>query len=295
MAPTTAASDALRPFCLASSATAEFDATLAAVRSALADKGFTVHGEYRPENLPGEAGQAAAVLICNNSDVQRAAAKSEHGGYALAQRVAVTQVGDEVQVSYVNPVYLAQAYRLEDDLQAVADQLQAALCPAGAAPQDFGSAKGLAAKKLRSYHYTVGMEYFSNPYVLGTFDSQAAAVAAVERGLEAQESVGAICRLDVQGKDESIFCVSMRAGATGDKHMDDGHQMQVVDFQALRATAYLPYEIMVSGGRVLALHMRFRMAVMFPDLKMMGAHSFMKLKSSPEAIKKALAAVVKAA
>lgn len=281
----------LKPFILARRKSGVLQEEVATVRTALADNGFIVHGEYSPEGLPGDA--SATILICNNDAVRSAAAKSENGGYALAQRVAVTQVGSEVQVSYVNPLYMAHAYRMAHDLGDVASKLQAALADSKE-PVSFGSAKGLTPKKLRAYHYTVGMEYFNNPCVLGKYDTHEAALAAVEKGLAAQDKVGLLCRMDVEGKNESIFCVSMQAGADGDKHMDDGAQLEIVDFQDLRTTAYLPYEIIVSDGRVLALHMRFRMAVMFPDLKMMGAHSFMKLKSSPEAIRKALAAILQA-
>jgi len=49
---------------------------------------------------------------------------------------------------------------------------------------------------------------------------------------------------------------------------------------------------MVTGNLVVALHMRFRMAVHYPDLKMMGENSFMKLMPSPEAIRKALTVAV---
>ncbi|MCA1804590.1 MAG: hypothetical protein LC646_04425 [Xanthomonadaceae bacterium] len=66
----------------------------------------------------------------------------------------------------------------------------------------------------------------------------------------------------------------------------------MVDFEELKQNAYLPYEVMVMGNKVIALHMRFRMAVHFPGLKMMGSNSFMKLMSSPEAIRKALAEAV---
>jgi hypothetical protein len=38
--------------------------------------------------------------------------------------------------------------------------------------------------------------------------------------------------------------------------------------------------------------MRFRMAVHFPDLSMMGKHSFMTLMPSPKAIEKALKGAV---
>ncbi|MCX7180640.1 MAG: hypothetical protein NTX56_18380, partial [Proteobacteria bacterium] len=52
--------------------------------------------------------------------------------------------------------------------------------------------------------------------------------------------------------------------------------------------AHLPYELLVSGNKVLALYARFRIALDFPDLKMAGQNSFMKIMESPEAIRKAL-------
>jgi len=85
----------------------------------------------------------------------------------------------------------------------------------------------------------------------------------------------------------------MKAGAKGDKAMDDAWIMTEVDFQDLRIAAYLPTEIMIKGGKVIALHMRFRMAVHSPDLKMMGKNSFMQLMKSPDAIEAALKNAVK--
>ena len=39
-----------------------------------------------------------------------------------------------------------------------------------------------------------------------------------------------------------------------------------------------------AGADVEALHMRFRMAVHYPDLKMMGKNSFMNIMPSPKAV-----------
>jgi len=72
--------------------------------------------------------------------------------------------------------------------------------------------------------------------------------------------------------------------------MDESWIMTNVDFEKLKGTAYLPYEILVDGNEVVAQHMRFRMAVHFPDLKMMGQNSFMNIMPSPKAIEVALTA-----
>ena len=55
-----------------------------------------------------------------------------------------------------------------------------------------------------------------------------------------------------------------------------------------RHTAHLPYEMAIIDNKVFALHPRFRIAIGFPDLKMVGDHGFMKLMKTPEAIEKAL-------
>ena len=225
----------------------------------------------------------------SSSPAKKVAAKSEYGGFAAPQRVAVTKVGEELQVTYVNPVYMAYAYRLKSDLANTAAALEKALGKV----QAFGTRKGMSARKLKKYHYTFGMEYFPDVYELAEYGSYEEALKAVEKNLKSN-SVGVrqLYRIDIPGKQETVFGVSMRAPAGGDKYMDDAFQMSVVDFGPLKGTPYLPYEIMVTGNRVVALHMRFRMAVYFPDLKMMGENSFMKLMPSPEAVRKALTAAV---
>jgi hypothetical protein len=51
--------------------------------------------------------------------------------------------------------------------------------------------------------------------------------------------------------------------------------------------------VLVSGKNVYALYARFRIAINFPDLSMMGKNSFMNIMQSPEAIKRALEGAVK--
>jgi uncharacterized protein (DUF302 family) len=282
MAASVQAADVYKPFILASRGAGDMAAKVDEVKEALKGAGFEVVADYEPfEN--------AHIVVFTNDAIKAVAAKSEYGGYAMAQRVAVTKVGDELQVSFVNPVYMATAYQLKSDLANTAEALGKAL----GNMQEFGSEKGLSARKLAKYHYTFGMEYFKDQYELATYGSYSDAVKAVEENLVSNKvGVRQLYRLDVPGKEEAIFGVSMNAGPGGDQYMDDKFQMGVVDFGELKGTPYLPYEIMVTGNRVVAMNMRFRMAVHYPDLKMMGDNSFMKLMPSPEAIRKALTEAV---
>ena len=273
----------LKPFVLASQGPGTVADKVAASKKALTANGFTVVGDYSP--YPD-----AEVVVVTNDELKNNAAQSEHGGFGAIQRVAVTKVGNDIQVSYTNPVYMANAYRMQGDLKDVAAKLQTALGKV----KDFG-AKGLSADDLRHYHYMFGMEYFTDPSVLGTFGSYKEAVAAVEKGLASNKvGVSKVYRVDIPGKDESVFGVGMKVPSGGNKNMDDKYIMSEIDFKDIRSTAHLPYEVLVSGNKVIALYARFRIAISFPDLSMMGSHSFMNIMGAPEAIRKALTQVVAA-
>ena len=179
---------------------------------------------------------------------------------------------------------MAHAYRMQAHLEGVAARLAAAL----GKKEEFG-AKGLTAKNLRSYHYMVGMEYFDEPSVLAEYGSFEEAVAALESGLsQGRGGVTRIYRIDIPEKKEAVVGVGMKGATDADKYRDDKFIMSEIDFKELRSTAHLPYEILISGNKVYALYARYRIAISFPDLSMMGKNSFMNIMKSPEAIRKAL-------
>lgn len=270
------AAERLKPFVLASMAPGDMKSKVNETKSALVSQGFRLVGEYVPyEN--------AHILIVTNDDLLKLAAKDT--GYAATQRVSITKTDGKVQVSYVNPIYIQYAYRMKGSMQPVADKLKAAL----GAQETFGSKKGLKPKKLKKYHYTFGMEYFDDPYELKTFSSHGAAVNAVDKGLAAKKGgLSQVYRMDIPGTKMTIYGVAMKQSDGGAQQIDDAWQMGIIDFNDLKHTAYLPYEILVNDKQVEALHMRFRAAVHFPDLSMAGENSFMKVMSSPGAIEKAM-------
>ncbi|HKK14908.1 MAG TPA: hypothetical protein VKA14_09630 [Gammaproteobacteria bacterium] len=276
------AAEHLKPFILASTGPGDMQAKVDSVKSALTNAGFDLVGDYVPY-------KDAHIIIFTSDHLKKVAAMTKMGGFGAVQRASVTKVGNDLQVAYTNPVYVANAYRLKDNLSGVADKLAQAL----GRIKDFGSEDGMTPDDLRDYHYTFGMEYFDDPYELATYKSYDAALKAVEQHLKTNKAgVRPLYHLNIPGKQETVFGVSMKAPPGGDQDMDDTWQMHIIDFKDLKQTAYLPYQVMVLGNKVIALHMRFRAAVFFPDLSMMGSHSFMKLMSSPAAIRKALTIAV---
>lgn len=271
----------LKPFVLGSKGPGEVAQAVEAAKAKLTQNGFTIAGSYSP--YPN-----ATVIAVTNDEMRSTAAKSEHGGFGAAQRVSVTKVGNEVQVAYTNPVYMAHAYRMAGDLKDTAAKLQAALGKV----EEYG-ARGLTAEKLRKYHYTFGMEYFDEPNEFVKYASHEEALKAVEAGLAAgKQGVTKVYRVDVAGKKETLFGVAMKGEGEAGKFMDDKYIMSEIDFRDVKSTAHLPYDILVSDNKVYAQYARFRIAISFPDLSMMGANSFMNIMKAPEAIREALSLTV---
>jgi len=275
---------AFQPFILASVNDAGLEQQSSATIDALESAGFQVAGQYMPlEN--------ARVIVVTSAELQSIAAQTERGGYAAGQRISLTERDGKTEVAFVNPLYIQHAYRLGGDMQGIHDLLAETLGKV----ESFGAEKQMTAKKLAKYHYKPMMPYFDDPYELGSFDSKDAAIAAVEEGLAAEgDPLTLVYRIDIPGTDQTVFGVGMKATSDADEEVDidETHQLSIVDFNGYSKVAYFPYEILVNGKDVEALPMKFRMAVHFPDLSMMGKHGFTKLMSAPGATKDALEALV---
>jgi len=262
-----------KPFVLASNGPGELVQAINSVKRSLLDVGFIITGEYSPY-------EGSHVLVATNYQLISGSKKSKGAKFAVPQRVAVSQVGEDIQVAYANPEYFAQAYQMKDDMKWVSNQLAAAL----GRIEEFGS-KGMTRKKLRKYHYTFGMEYFRDIMVLAEYGSYGEAISKVEKSLSKKEG-GAfkISRIDIQGENTTIYSVGMTEGYSSDQKV-----MSIIDYKTLKHTAHLPYELIVKNNKIIALHPRFRIAIDFPELSMSGIkNSFMQIISSPDAIKKAL-------
>ena len=279
-ATTAFAEEILMPFVLAGTSGGDVNTVAGEVKSKLTAGGFEVVGEYSPY-------KDAHVIIVTNDTLKQAASKSDFGAYGAAQRVSVTRNGDQTEIVYTNPIYMAAAYRMATDLASTRAALEGSL----GAEKDFGSEKNLTAKDLNKYHYTVMMEYFDDPSELAEYDSQAEALKAVNAALAAGKGgTEKIYQIDIPGKDESIIGVALR-GTGADDCSGDEYIMSRIDKASPRSTAHLPYEIVVSDGTAYALFARFRLAINWPHLPMMASETgatFMSIMCAPGAIEEAL-------
>lgn len=280
-----AADTLYKPFVLASVSEGTLEDVTQDTVKALEGAGFEIAGQYAPV-------EGTNIIVATNDAMKVFAARTERGGYAVGQRVSVSEADGKIEVAYVNPVYIQYAYRIDGDMQPIFDSLSSAL---GMLKECGGGKKKMSAKKLGKYHYMMSMQYFDDPYELGSFDSHEAAVAAVQKGLaRPDDALTQIYRIDIPGTDQTVFGVGMIKSNEDENNFDSSYQMEVVDFDGCKKRAYFPYEVLVKGNDVEALHMRFRMAVHFPNLSMMGGHGFTKLMGTVGAIEDALEAMVNA-
>jgi hypothetical protein len=281
-----AAADEVRfkPFILGTTPAGDMEQVAAAVKSSLKAQGFDEAGSYSPY-------AGATVIVVTSPELKAAAAKVKFGGFGAGQRVAVTDYKGKLQVSYMNPAYLGAAYGL-GKLEAVSAKLKTAL----GATKECGAVDGLTAEALApgTYHYMVGMPYFQQVDVHAKHPDYQTALAAVEKGLAAGKGgTKKVYRIDMPGQQISVFGVAIVTGDGIDKGDKDTDKeiMDILDWQELRITAALPYELLVQGGEVMSMRGRYRIALHSPDTKMAGAHGFTKIMSAPGGIKAAFNAV----
>ncbi len=265
-----AADASLKPFVLAYRGAGTIDAKVGEVKAAVEREGFQVVGEYTPY-------KGTHIVAVTSEALKNNAVNSKFGAYGAALRISITEKGKDLQVSYINPLYMAQAYRMKNGLADTAAKMEKAL----GKKETFGSKNGLRADKLRKYHYMMLMPYFDDQVELAKYKSHEEALKAVEANLAAGKGgTVKVYRVDLPGKKESVFGVGIKEGEGADEAV-----MKTVDYGDLKQAAHLPYELIVSDDTVYMLHGKFRIAVDFPDLTM---GTFMKISGAPSAIENTL-------
>ncbi len=252
----------------------------AKVKTKLQENGFEILGEYKPANDPNR------LLIAISSSQLKHAIGQVGGltGFAAALRVGITREGGKTIISYTTPEYWGSAYfqksyiKVQSNYRGISSKLSAALASFGTTEQKgFGSKKGMSISKLQSFHYMIGMPYFTDNIELGEFTSYQQAVSTIDanlsKGIKNLKKVYAVSLAEHKIKLYGI-------GLSGEK--GESSFLPTIDISSPKHTAFLPYEMLVLDKKVFMLHGRFRIALSFPDLSM---GTFMKIVSTPGDIK----------
>ncbi|HES76421.1 MAG TPA: hypothetical protein ENO09_05355 [bacterium] len=275
------AADGLKPFLAAPAQTGAIKEVSDQIKDKLKESGFAVIADFAPSGR-------SRVLVVTNDALKKSAAKGERSAYGVAMRVSLDEKEGKISVSCTNPEYFSAAYHMGNNVAEIRKGLETAV----GCNEPFGAGE-MSAADIAGYHYAIGMEYLDDVYTLGEFASFDEAKKAVEAGLESNKSgVKKVYRVEIPGKSQVVYGVLLNT-KSGNKDADDGFIMGVLDHGDKNRLGYLPYEILVSNNKVEALHMRYRAAVYFPQLPMLGdGPSFFKLQASPDAVGEVLTEVV---
>jgi uncharacterized protein (DUF302 family) len=278
----------LKPYIVGFETSEPISTTQEKVVKQLEQNGIKVVGQYQPANDKNRS-----IIVFSSSDLETAIKKiGGLTGFAATLRIGITNENGKTIVSYTNPTYWGNAYfrtdfdKVSGNYTALTEHLEKAMKASGIFDgKSFGSKQGLSEKDLRKYHYMMAMPYFEEVVELGHFDSYAAAVAKIDANLKKGVSnVKLVSKVTIAGKELTLYNFAL-SGEKGESKF-----LPIIDIGQPKQTAFLPYEVLVTGNKVVMLHGRYRIALSFPDLTMM---TFTKIMSAPGDIENRLKQIVK--
>ncbi|NQV16499.1 hypothetical protein HQ531_13640 [bacterium] len=275
----------LKPYILGAQSSESLDVVKEMTRLNLQEAGFSILGEYQPA-----ADETRWIFIVNSPEmIEAVKSVGELTGFAAAIRVGLTSENEKVNISYVNPIYLGNAYfqknypDVEQNFLDVSSKLSASMAELGDVKNEpFGALEGLEEKKIRHYHYMFGMEYFEDVVVLNEFSSFSVAKSIIDSKLSKGGDTKLIYSYEVPGSDLKLYGIGL-SGPAGEEHF-----LPIIDLGSPKHTAFLPYEILLNGNTAVMLHGRYRIALAFPDLTMT---TFGKIMSTPRDIEELLRSI----
>lgn len=213
-------------------------------------------------------------------------------GFAASLRVGITTENGKTVVSYTNPAYWGNAYfrgdfdKVSSNYAILTTHLENAMKASGTySGKDFGSEKGLTIKNLRKYHYMIGMPYFDDQVELADLGNYQKALAKIESNItKGIPDLKMVYKIEIPDKELTLFGFAL-SGEKGESKF-----LPTIDINNPKHTAFLPYEVLIIGGKVHILHGRYRIAISFPDLTM---GTFSKIMATPGNIENLLKQVVK--
>lgn len=255
--------------------------TYTVVQTALENEGFRLIGNYNPEGK-----STLQVLVFTRDDLQSTTLKvKDRGALASALKVAFKTTSSGTSITYLNPLYLFNAYlrndfpKYEDELNIVAEDVERALSAFGSENRPFGGS--IKISELRNYRYKALMPKFEDKVVLKTFASFDDGVRIIESNLNAGKgNTKFIYKQVFKTEKVAVFGVGLLDYKTGEEHF-----LPIIGEEHIAA---MPYEIILQDKQATMLHGRYRIALHWPDLTM---GTFMKIMSTPGDIEATLKAL----
>lgn len=244
------------------------------VIKAITDNEFEIIGNYKPMDDK----DITVIAFTNKQLIEHTSKVQDRGTLAAILKIAIINDNGKPNIYLLNPEYIFWAYlgdemkksSLSDPLLEVDTKIKNALELLGISPLETGG--NITRSDLTKYRYMFGMERFSNPVKLHTFNS-------FDEGLKCiidnagKENTKLVYQLVDEKKQTAIIGIGLL-----DKEVGEPHFLPIIGADHAAA---LPYEIILQGKEATMLHGRYRIALHWPELSM---GTFSKIMSTPGAI-----------
>ncbi|MCH8327696.1 MAG: hypothetical protein IID15_04125 [Candidatus Marinimicrobia bacterium] len=240
---------------------------------------YRLLGRYHPGDDP-----AREVLIVTHPVLVRATTLSPLNGLLTAVcRIAIHERGGLTYVYVQNIPYWAQAAYGESyaSVQPAMETFMQGLL--GAFPQFRGQflrpygghqRKPMTPQRLADFRHSGRSEGLNDMRLLKTYPSQREAVAAVRRALELAPDMADIFAL--QSADGSAHIIGFsNSGEQGDKAL-----LAMLEVDGIEYAAAFPLELLVSGGELYALPLRYRLPLGAPGMRRKTFRQLKKIQAS---------------
>jgi hypothetical protein len=248
----------------------------------LESNNFKVIGEYSPMKNPD-----LKVIVFTNERLKNICNQiPDRGLMASAMRVGLIAKNDSVEISLLNPEYIFYAYlrdytkKYEIELNQISIDIKMALYPIsnGFLPYITSS---LSDRELKEFRFTVRNPGFSEPVLIKQFSDFKQAVKTIEDNLQAhKEGCVKVYELINNEKQIVVFGIGLLDERRGESVF--------LPKLGISHIAALPYELVVSGGKVTILHGKYRFPLYWSDLTMTEYRKIYKTPRDVEELMKAL-------
>ncbi len=229
-----------------------------------------------------------AVVVFTNSKIKVTCLKiKDRGAMASALKVGLFLNNNSVEISYLNPEYLFNAYFIDEyekhekALLEISNSVKKALNVFGSSPVAFGGSVEI--DDLREYQYMFGMEEFTDPIELNEFKSFEEGLAIIRKNLSAKKhGTAKVFEIIFESEKIAVFGVAL-----SEKEDGEAFFLPIIGEKHLAA---MPYEIILQDKQATTLHGRYRIALHWPELTM---GTFTKIMSTPGYIEDTMEAICK--
>lgn len=181
------------------------------------------------------------VFIFSNNKLNKIVSKERFGGFAATMKLSISKVGNEIQVSYINPTYLSHAYQFKKtDLKNFKDMLTKHI--------GFNSyfGKEIATEELRkrlvmSKGKGTGKISFVD---IKNGKSRNRVVRTIEKKLKETESYSLLYKINLKNKRQTVLGIKMKSKF--DPLLNDAKLLSLFDSEISSASS-IPIEIVVDG------------------------------------------------